>query len=163
MEIFYNDTTWSARDLLHLELVKVLTDQSLSVVDFFLDLVSRTNPTHLSQNSTNNGAHCTGDGIKMSAAIGVNIIDLEAVRVRPTGLVDTKSRGPEGARRKGDVFAAEALYGVGEREKLRVIECHYKLILVGSDEEIKEWQNLAKETGISPKKLEKTLEEYNNI
>ncbi|RUP50617.1 hypothetical protein BC936DRAFT_138366 [Jimgerdemannia flammicorona] len=135
MEIFYNVTTWSARDMLHLELVKVLTDQSPSAVEFReLRVYRRGEPDQVfkeagpivlatgvyavdfTQQSLLNKLDIgcgTCDGIKMSAAIGVNIIDLEVVQVRPTGLVDTKSRGPEGARRKGDVFAAKALDGVG--------------------------------------------------
>jgi len=57
---------------------------------------------------TTNGDHCTGDGIKMAAAIGGKTIDLEKVQVHPTGLVDPKE--PDA---KVKFLAAEALRGVG--------------------------------------------------
>ncbi|ORY98452.1 FAD binding domain-domain-containing protein [Syncephalastrum racemosum] len=58
--------------------------------------------------STTNGDHCTGDGIKMAAAIGANTVDLEKVQVHPTGLVDPKE--PDA---KVKFLAAEALRGCG--------------------------------------------------
>ncbi|RCI04984.1 hypothetical protein CU098_004705 [Rhizopus stolonifer] len=58
--------------------------------------------------STTNGDHCTGDGIKMAAAIGASTIDLEKVQVHPTGLVDPKE--PDA---KVKFLAAEALRGCG--------------------------------------------------
>ncbi|KAK4515890.1 uncharacterized protein ATC70_010848 [Mucor velutinosus] len=58
--------------------------------------------------STTNGDHCTGDGIKMAAAVGANTIDLEKVQVHPTGLVDPKE--PDA---KVKFLAAEALRGCG--------------------------------------------------
>merc|ERR1719517_385991 len=57
---------------------------------------------------TTNGEHCTGDGIKMGAAIGGKSIDLEWVQVHPTGLVK-----PDDAYAKIKFLAAEALRGVG--------------------------------------------------
>lgn len=57
---------------------------------------------------TTNGEHCTGDGIKMSEAIGAKTIDLEWVQVHPTGLV--KQDEPDA---KVKFLAAEALRGVG--------------------------------------------------
>ncbi|KAG2230513.1 hypothetical protein INT48_008318 [Thamnidium elegans] len=58
--------------------------------------------------STTNGDHCTGDGIKMAAAVGANTIDLEKVQVHPTGLVD-----PNEPDAKVKFLAAEALRGCG--------------------------------------------------
>merc|ERR1711868_91945 len=57
---------------------------------------------------TTNGEHCTGDGIKMSEAIGGKSIDLEWVQVHPTGLVK-----PDDPDAKIKFLAAEALRGVG--------------------------------------------------
>merc|ERR1719389_1190538 len=57
---------------------------------------------------TTNGEHCTGDGIKMGAAIGGKTIDLEWVQVHPTGLVK-----PDEPDAKIKFLAAEALRGVG--------------------------------------------------
>eukprot|EP00008_Paramoeba_atlantica_P005363 CAMPEP_0201488932 /NCGR_PEP_ID=MMETSP0151_2-20130828/20468_1 /ASSEMBLY_ACC=CAM_ASM_000257 /TAXON_ID=200890 /ORGANISM="Paramoeba atlantica, Strain 621/1 / CCAP 1560/9" /LENGTH=608 /DNA_ID=CAMNT_0047874365 /DNA_START=17 /DNA_END=1843 /DNA_ORIENTATION=- len=58
--------------------------------------------------STTNGDHCTGDGMKMGAAIGANLVDMEMVQVHPTGLVD-----PNEPDSKVKFLAAEALRGVG--------------------------------------------------
>ncbi|KAI8373211.1 FAD binding domain-containing protein [Radiomyces spectabilis] len=58
--------------------------------------------------ATTNGDHCTGDGIKMAAAVGANTIDLEKVQVHPTGLVD-----PNEPDAKVKFLAAEALRGCG--------------------------------------------------
>ncbi|KAI8999227.1 FAD binding domain-containing protein [Gaertneriomyces semiglobifer] len=57
---------------------------------------------------TTNGDHCTGDGIKMTLAIGGNTLHMEKVQVHPTGLVDPKE--PDA---KVKFLAAEALRGVG--------------------------------------------------
>merc|ERR1719436_2008857 len=57
---------------------------------------------------TTNGEHCTGDGIKMSEAIGAKTVDLEWVQVHPTGLVK-----PDDPDAKVKFLAAEALRGVG--------------------------------------------------
>merc|ERR1712060_592331 len=57
---------------------------------------------------TTNGAHCTGDGIKMGEVIGGKSIDLEWVQVHPTGLVK-----PDDPDAKIKFLAAEALRGVG--------------------------------------------------
>ena len=57
---------------------------------------------------TTNGDHCTGDGIKLSQALGAATIDLPAVQVHPTGLVHPKE--PDA---KIKFLAAEALRGVG--------------------------------------------------
>lgn len=58
--------------------------------------------------ATTNGAHCTGDGIKMAQAIGGALKDMEQVQVHPTGLVD-----PARPDDKVKSLAAEALRGVG--------------------------------------------------
>jgi len=57
---------------------------------------------------TTNGDHCTGDGIKMSTAIGAATVDLNQVQVHPTGLVH-----PDEPNAKVKFLAAEALRGVG--------------------------------------------------
>jgi flavocytochrome c len=57
---------------------------------------------------TTNGDHCTGDGLKMSMAIGAASVDMTSVQVHPTGLVHPKD--PEA---KVKFLAAEALRGVG--------------------------------------------------
>lgn len=57
---------------------------------------------------TTNGEHCTGDGLKMSMAIGAKCVDLEWVQVHPTGLIH-----PEEPDSKVKFLAAEALRGVG--------------------------------------------------
>ncbi|KAI8911218.1 FAD binding domain-containing protein [Powellomyces hirtus] len=57
---------------------------------------------------TTNGDHCTGDGIKLTEAIGGNTLHMEKVQVHPTGLVDPKE--PDA---KVKFLAAEALRGVG--------------------------------------------------
>ncbi|KAI8823131.1 FAD binding domain-containing protein [Fimicolochytrium jonesii] len=57
---------------------------------------------------TTNGDHCTGDGIKLTEAIGGNTLHMEKVQVHPTGLVDLKE--PDA---KVKFLAAEALRGVG--------------------------------------------------
>jgi len=57
---------------------------------------------------TTNGEHCTGDGLKMALDLGANTVDLEAVQVHPTGLVD-----PAEPEAKVKFLAAEALRGAG--------------------------------------------------
>lgn len=57
---------------------------------------------------TTNGEHCTGDGLKMSMAVGAETVDLEWVQVHPTGLVH-----PDEPDAKVKFLAAEALRGVG--------------------------------------------------
>jgi flavocytochrome c len=57
---------------------------------------------------TTNGDHCTGDGLKMSLAIGASSVDMTSVQVHPTGLVHPKD--PDA---KVKFLAAEALRGVG--------------------------------------------------
>jgi flavocytochrome c len=58
--------------------------------------------------STTNGDWSVGEGHKMTAAIGGNLIDMEKVQVHPTGLVDPKE--PDA---KVKFLAAEALRGCG--------------------------------------------------
>ncbi|RUS14359.1 FAD binding domain-containing protein [Endogone sp. FLAS-F59071] len=145
--------------------------------------------------STTNGDHCTGDGIKMSAAIGARTIDLEKVQVHPTGLVDPKD--PDA---KVKFLAAEALRGVGglllqadgdrfcdelgHRDyvtgEMWKNKFPIRLVLHTAASKEIEWhckhytgrglmkkfangEALAKEMGISLKKLEKTFEDYNDI
>ena len=55
--------------------------------------------------SSTNGAHATGDGLKMLMDIGGNGIDLDKVQVHPTGLVDPKDPGA-----KWKFLAAEGMY-----------------------------------------------------
>merc|ERR1711874_674006 len=57
---------------------------------------------------TTNGEHCTGDGLKMTMAVGGECVDLEWVQVHPTGLVH-----PDEPDSKVKFLAAEALRGVG--------------------------------------------------
>ena len=55
---------------------------------------------------TTNGECRTGDGIKMGEAIGAKTIELEWVRVHPSGLVK-----PDDPAAKVQFLAAEALRG----------------------------------------------------
>jgi len=57
---------------------------------------------------TTNGDWSTGDGLKLSEAVGANLIDMKWVQVHPTGLVD-----PAEPEAKVKFLAAEALRGVG--------------------------------------------------
>jgi flavocytochrome c len=57
---------------------------------------------------TTNGEHCTGDGIKLAAAINAGTVDMASVQVHPTGLVH-----PDEPDAKVKWLAAEALRGVG--------------------------------------------------
>ncbi|TPX50764.1 hypothetical protein SeLEV6574_g00685 [Synchytrium endobioticum] len=57
---------------------------------------------------TTNGEHSTGDGIKMTTAIGGESIHMEKIQVHPTGLVD-----PLEPDAKVKFLAAEALRGCG--------------------------------------------------
>eukprot|EP00398_MALV-I-01_sp_L67-1_P000385 gene385-690_t len=57
---------------------------------------------------TTNGAHCTGDGIRMAEEVGSKLVDREWIQVHPTGLVNPKE--PDA---KVKFLAAEALRGVG--------------------------------------------------
>eukprot|EP00931_Biecheleriopsis_adriatica_P020815 TRINITY_DN13795_c1_g1_i1.p1 TRINITY_DN13795_c1_g1~~TRINITY_DN13795_c1_g1_i1.p1 ORF type:complete len:700 (-),score=146.52 TRINITY_DN13795_c1_g1_i1:187-2238(-) len=76
--------------------------------DFGGDSLLATYRPDLLHLPTTNGEHCTGDGIKMSEAIGAKTIDLEWVQVHPTGLVK-----PDEPDAKVKFLAAEALRGVG--------------------------------------------------
>merc|ERR1719163_1967080 len=76
--------------------------------DFTTDSLLAQHRPDLMHLPTTNGEHCTGDGIKMGAAIGANTIDLEWVQVHPTGLVK-----PDEPDAKIKFLAAEALRGVG--------------------------------------------------
>jgi flavocytochrome c len=57
---------------------------------------------------TTNGAHCSGDGIKMASDLGAELVDMEWIQVHPTGLVH-----PDDPNNKVKFLAAEALRGVG--------------------------------------------------
>merc|ERR1719310_1877291 len=57
---------------------------------------------------TTNGDHCTGDGLKMTMAVGGECVDLEWVQVHPTGLIH-----PDEPDAKVKFLAAEALRGCG--------------------------------------------------
>merc|ERR1719282_511837 len=76
--------------------------------DFTADSLLSKHRPDLAHLPTTNGDHCTGDGLKMSSAIGADLVDLEWVQVHPTGLVH-----PEEPDAKVKFLAAEALRGVG--------------------------------------------------
>merc|ERR1711959_280141 len=76
--------------------------------DFGADSLLIKHRPDLAHLPTTNGEHCTGDGLKMSMAIGAECVDLEWVQVHPTGLVH-----PEEPDAKVKFLAAEALRGVG--------------------------------------------------
>jgi len=76
--------------------------------DFTADSLLNKHRPDLSHLPTTNGDHCTGDGLKMSMAIGAECVDLEWVQVHPTGLVH-----PDEPDSKVKFLAAEALRGVG--------------------------------------------------
>lgn len=76
--------------------------------DFSADSLLAKNRPDLMHLPTTNGDHCTGDGLKMSIAIGGSTIDMKAVQVHPTGLVH-----PSEPDAKVKFLAAEALRGVG--------------------------------------------------
>merc|ERR1712144_201700 len=76
--------------------------------DFAEDSLLVKHRPDLAHLPTTNGDHCTGDGLKMSMAIGADTVDLEWIQVHPTGLVH-----PEEPDAKVKFLAAEALRGVG--------------------------------------------------
>ena len=76
--------------------------------DFSEDSLLTKHRPDLSHLPTTNGDHCTGDGLKMSMAVGAECVDLEWVQVHPTGLVH-----PGEPDAKVKFLAAEALRGVG--------------------------------------------------
>ena len=76
--------------------------------DFTDDSLLNQNRPDLAHLPTTNGEHCTGDGLKMSMAVGAQCVDLEWVQVHPTGLVH-----PDEPDAKVKFLAAEALRGVG--------------------------------------------------
>jgi len=76
--------------------------------DFAPDSLLTRHRPDLQHLPTTNGDHCTGDGLKMSMAIGAECVDLEWVQVHPTGLVH-----PDEPDAKVKFLAAEALRGVG--------------------------------------------------
>eukprot|EP00906_Rhabdomonas_costata_P033653 RCo047402 len=57
---------------------------------------------------TSNGAHCTGDGVKIARAIGAGAVDMDKIQVHPTGLVF-----PDNPEAKTLFLASEALRGSG--------------------------------------------------
>merc|ERR1712050_353695 len=76
--------------------------------DFAPDSLLIKHRPDLAHLPTTNGDHCTGDGLKMSMAVGADTVDLEWIQVHPTGLVH-----PEEPDAKVKFLAAEALRGVG--------------------------------------------------
>merc|ERR1712190_408717 len=76
--------------------------------DFTADSLLSKHRPDLSHLPTTNGDHCTGDGLKMTMAVGGECVDLEWIQVHPTGLVH-----PEDPDAKVKFLAAEALRGVG--------------------------------------------------
>lgn len=76
--------------------------------DFTADSILQQVRPDLAHLPTTNGDHCTGDGIKMSQAIGAATVDMDAVQVHPTGMVH-----PDEPDAKVKFLAAEALRGVG--------------------------------------------------
>ena len=76
--------------------------------DFADDSLLKKHRPDLMHLPTTNGAHCTGDGIKMAEAVGGSTCFMEWVQVHPTGLVH-----PDEPNAKVKFLAAEALRGVG--------------------------------------------------
>merc|ERR1712187_113827 len=76
--------------------------------DFTSDSLLAKYRPDLAHLPTTNGDHCTGDGLKMTMAVGGECVDLEWVQMHPTGLVH-----PEEPDAKVKFLAAEALRGVG--------------------------------------------------
>jgi len=76
--------------------------------DFTSDSLLMKHRPDLAHLPTTNGDHCTGDGLKMTLAVGGECVDLEWVQVHPTGLVH-----PDEPDAKVKFLAAEALRGVG--------------------------------------------------
>merc|ERR1711953_272609 len=76
--------------------------------DFTPDSLLSKHRPDLAHLPTTNGEHCTGDGLKMTMAVGGECVDLEWVQVHPTGLVH-----PDEPDAKVKFLAAEALRGVG--------------------------------------------------
>lgn len=76
--------------------------------DFTSDSLLNKHRPDLAHLPTTNGDHCTGDGLKMSMAVGAECVDLEWIQVHPTGLIH-----PEEPDAKVKFLAAEALRGVG--------------------------------------------------
>lgn len=76
--------------------------------DYGSDSLLKKHRPDLFKYATTNGAHCTGDGIKIAIPIGADTADMEYVQVHPTGLVNPKE--PDA---KLKFLAAEALRGVG--------------------------------------------------
>jgi succinate dehydrogenase/fumarate reductase flavoprotein subunit len=70
-------------------------------------LLAKYRPDLLKE-STTNGDHCTGDGIKMAIDVGAETVDMDQVQVHPTGLVH-----PDEPDAKVKFLAAEALRGCG--------------------------------------------------
>lgn len=62
----------------------------------------------LKEFATTNGPHCTGDGLKMTQAVGGDLVDMEWIQVHPTGMIN-----PKDPNNKVKWLAAEALRGVG--------------------------------------------------
>jgi flavocytochrome c len=54
------------------------------------------------------GGHTTGDGIRLAASLGAELVDMDQIQLHPTGFVDPSDRT---ARTK--VLAAEILRGIG--------------------------------------------------
>merc|ERR1712060_822646 len=55
--------------------------------DFTTDSLLMKHRPDLAHLPTTNGDHCTGDGLKMSMAVGADTVDLEWIQVHPTGLI----------------------------------------------------------------------------
>ncbi|KAJ1341277.1 hypothetical protein BSLG_004139 [Batrachochytrium salamandrivorans] len=117
---------------------------------------------------TTNGDHCTGDGIKMTTAIGGNTIHMDKVQVHPTGLVD-----PNEPDAKVKFLAAEALRGVGGLLSMpmeivlltslvtEITSLHY--MGRGLMKHYKSAAAMSQDTGMPLKNLESTFSTYNNI
>jgi len=76
--------------------------------DFADDSLLQKYRPDLAHLPTTNGDHCSGDGIKMSIAVGAGTKDMDKVQVHPTGLIN-----PEEPDAKVKFLAAEALRGCG--------------------------------------------------
>jgi flavocytochrome c len=76
--------------------------------DFTKDSLLMKYRPDLAHMPTTNGAHCTGDGIKMCQDVGGELVDMEWIQTHPTGLVQ-----PSDPDNKVKWLAAEALRGCG--------------------------------------------------
>jgi len=75
---------------------------------FDLDGLMRTYRPDLVAFPTTLGRQTTGDGIKLAAQVGADLVDMEYVQLHPTGFID-----PQDPDNRVKVLAAEILRGIG--------------------------------------------------